>query len=140
MPVTVDTTDFLARIEPWAEQVMEYALNQLGDELTEACPVSEGTGDNSPGTLRDSLEIKLSGLTATVEYPVDYASYVAEGTDPHPIQGNPLLSFFWPKMGKQVIVRSVNHPGTTANPWWDNLVNADHFAELLDNAADLIPF
>lgn len=119
---------------------MEYALNMLGDELTETCPVSEGTGDNTPGKLRDSLEIKLSGLTATVEYPEEYASYVAEGTDPHRIQGNPLLSFWWPAVGKQVIVRSVNHPETAANPWWDNLVNEEHFVDLLDTAADVIPF
>lgn len=119
---------------------MEYALNQLGDELTEACPVSEGTGENSPGRLRDSLEIKMSGLTATVEYPEEYASYVAEGTEPHKIEGNPVLSFYWPAIGKQVTVRSVNHPGTTANPWWDNLVNEDHLVELLDNAAETIPF
>lgn len=136
----VDAAELLDRLEPWLEQVLEYALNQLGDELTEACPVSEGTGDNSPGTLRDSLEIKQSGLTAAIEYPPDYASYVSEGTDPHQIDGNPVLSFYWPKIGKVVTVRSVQHPGTAPNPWWDTLVTEDHLVELLDDAAETIPF
>lgn len=44
-----------------------------------------------------------------------YTLYVIKGTRPHPIPGNPLLAFFWPKVGANVVFRSVNHPGTSAN-------------------------
>lgn len=33
-------------------------------------------------------------------------------TKPHPISGNPLLVFFWPKAGKTMYLRNVNHPGS----------------------------
>ncbi len=41
--------------------------------------------------------------------------FVIKGTRPHKITGNPLLAFFWPKMGSNVVFRSVHHPGTKAN-------------------------
>lgn len=41
--------------------------------------------------------------------------YVIKGTKPHIITGNPLLAFFWPKMGTNVVFRSVHHPGTRPN-------------------------
>lgn len=44
-----------------------------------------------------------------------YSLYVIKGTRPHKIVGNPFLAFFWPKMGANVVFRSVNHPGTKAN-------------------------
>jgi hypothetical protein len=33
-------------------------------------------------------------------------------TEPHPIDGNPLLVFDWPKAGGVVYLRHVNHPGS----------------------------
>ncbi len=33
-------------------------------------------------------------------------------TQPHVIQGNPVLVFFWPKVGDTVFLRYVNHPGS----------------------------
>lgn len=44
-----------------------------------------------------------------------YARFHHEGTAPHPIEGNPLLVFFWPKVGRVVFFRHVNHPGTKPN-------------------------
>ncbi len=33
-------------------------------------------------------------------------------TQPHVIQGNPVLVFFWPKAGQTMYLRYVNHPGS----------------------------
>jgi hypothetical protein len=44
-----------------------------------------------------------------------YSIFVIKGTKPHTITGNPLLSFFWPRVGANVVFRSVQHPGTKAN-------------------------
>lgn len=44
-----------------------------------------------------------------------YSMFVIKGTRPHKITGNPLLGFFWPKVGSFVVFHSVNHPGTRPN-------------------------
>lgn len=74
------------------------------------------------GALRDGIRLNRSrdtrGRYATgydVESTAPHTLYVIKGTRPHKIEGNPLLSFFWPKVGRNVVFRSVNHPGTRAN-------------------------
>lgn len=37
--------------------------------------------------------------------------YFEQGTPPHKIFGNPVLRFFWDKVGKWVTFGKVNHPG-----------------------------
>lgn len=54
-----------------------------------------------------------SGYDVTSNAP--HTLYVIKGTRPHKITGNPLLAFFWPKVGQFVVFRSVNHPGTRPN-------------------------
>ena len=46
-----------------------------------------------------------------------YAYFVHQGTKRHIIPGNPLLAFNWKKIGRFMILRSVNHPGTKPQPW-----------------------
>lgn len=50
--------------------------------------------------------------------------YVVKGTRPHRIEGNPLLAFFWPKVGRNVVFRSVQHPGTKANDFLTRALRA----------------
>lgn len=47
--------------------------------------------------------------------------YITEGTKPHPIVARraPFLRFYWPKVGRVVYFRSVNHPGTKANRFYN---------------------
>lgn len=50
------------------------------------------------------------------------SAYVDIGTNrartrPHGIDGNPLLVFFWPKAGRVMYLRHVNHPGSDMGPW-----------------------
>lgn len=53
-----------------------------------------------------------------------YTLFVIKGTRPHPIVGNPLLAFFWPKMGRNVVFRHVMHPGTKANDFLTRALRA----------------
>ena len=53
-----------------------------------------------------------------------YTAYVVKGTAPHKITGNPLLAFFWPKVGSFVVFRSVNHPGTRPNNFLSRALRA----------------
>jgi hypothetical protein len=45
---------------------------------------------------------------------VDYTLYMDQGTKPHTIAAKnaPYLVFFWPKVGRVVHFKSVQHPGT----------------------------
>lgn len=60
-------------------------------------------------------------ISRTIHSPADYSSYVDEGTEPHRIEGHPLLAFT-AKDGTRVVVRYVNHPGTARTGWWSDTV------------------
>lgn len=53
-----------------------------------------------------------------------YSLFVIKGTRPHHIVGNPLLAFFWPQLGRNVVFRSVMHPGTKANDFLSRALRA----------------
>lgn len=60
------------------------------------------------------------GIYMVVLSNLNYALFVHEGTNPHPIHGNPLLAFYWangPNGPGNYIYASVNHPGTKPNPF-----------------------
>ena len=89
------------------------------DAAIEQAPV--GKGPNA-GALRRGLRMEQSRETSgqyTTGYDVvstaPHTVFVIGGTRPHPIVGNPLLAFVWPKAGGFVVFRKVNHPGTKAN-------------------------
>lgn len=81
-----------------------------------------------PGTLRDSIvkRFAMDGNTPTVivgsSDPI--ALWHHEGTQPHSIDAKSAakpLVFYWPRTGRVMVVRHVNHPGTRPNRF---LVNA----------------
>lgn len=79
-------------------------------------PRSDGPGPH----LADNIDSKLvpsgrKGYDVQLTAAVPWALYVHRGTRPHRIDGNPLLSFYWPKAGKQMVRPFVNHPGTRPN-------------------------
>lgn len=57
--------------------------------------------------------------TAEVGFPQPLGKWIIEGTAPHRIEARnaPVLSFFWPKVGRRAAFRYVNHPGTKPNPF-----------------------
>lgn len=75
-----------------------------------------------PGTLRDKIVKRLvvggpKGVVVQVGADDPVALIHHEGTHPHVIAARrrPLLVFYWPKVGRVVAMRSVNHPGTSPN-------------------------
>lgn len=68
------------------------------------------------GELRGSIGESVDGLKGRVwRGRKKYFGFVANGTKPHMIVGNPFLSFVW--KGARVFFRYVNHPGTVARPF-----------------------
>lgn len=83
------------------------------------------------GALRRGLRMSQSRDTRgrwSTGYDVistaDHTLFVIKGTRPHTITGNPLLGFFWPKVGQFVVFHSVNHPGTRANNFLSRALRA----------------
>lgn len=81
---------------------INYATGEL------AAGITTGRGRSTGGELEGHV----------IALP-DHALFVHEGTKPHIIKAKnaPRLVFFWPKMGRVVAFKSVNHPGTPADPF-----------------------
>lgn len=74
------------------------------------------------GNLREHIVKRLGtvdGHPAVLVGPtnVPYAFWVSQGTEPHIIRANkaPMLVFYWPKVGRVVAFKQVQHPGTKPN-------------------------
>lgn len=71
------------------------------------------------GQLRDTIVKRVVTQGDDVVVQVGSSDPIAllhhEGTPPHAIHGNPLLVFFWPRVGRVVAFPRVNHPGTKPN-------------------------
>jgi len=73
--------------------------------------------------LKNNIIYRKEGNNkTTVIARTPYAGYVEMGTKPHKIIGHPYLSFYWEKLGKNVRLREVNHPGAQGYP-------SQHFME-----------
>lgn len=116
--VFVDINDAQARrvfVRFADKDAKKRATKVLAKAITEA-PVGK------TGELRRGLRMNQSRNTrGRYETGYDVVStaahsvFVIKGTRPHKIVGNPLLGFFWPKVGSFVVFHSVQHPGTKAN-------------------------
>jgi hypothetical protein len=121
----------------WRELVVEDAGQRIFDLTQERCPVGE------TGSLKESGSVAMSGEGQTsIVYEAEHASYTDEGTEAHLIQGNPLLAFFWEKLGADVVFRSVMwEPGekVAANiGWFSDAVSEDRWSEALLESMDAI--
>lgn len=82
-------------------------------------PVNKQSGG---GNLRQSIRSQMIGLgTGIVEVGAEYATYVHEGTRPHMIMTRNRKALANKRTG-QVFGRTVNHPGTKANPFLERAV------------------
>ena len=120
--------DFMRdRIRRGSEQRIRRAAPRLEQRLKAEAPVADGGG----GAMRDATTATARGLSVEVRVAVPYASFVVEGTPPHPIQGNPILAFPWPRIGPGTFFfRNVQHPGTTANDWYHPVI--DDWSNILE--------
>lgn len=78
------------------------------------CPVDTGR-------LRASGRMKVGdaarGPRGVVEYPVDYAAAVHDGAGPHVIRARKKKALAFQYQGRQVVVKSVRHPGSRGKPF-----------------------
>lgn len=75
--------------------------------------------EGKTGRFKGTIRFRTFGTGDTVGFTTSaaepLATWIRKGTRPHLIVGRPFLSFFWEKLGRQVVFRRVNHPGTKPN-------------------------
>lgn len=96
----------------------EYAVSNASPQLQQTL---RSTSPKVTGRLQQATSVTSRGLEATAKGATLYASFVRGGTRPHVIRARKgrLLSFYWPKLSKQMFLPRVNHPGSKGNGWWD---------------------
>lgn len=101
-------------ISAWESEVGPALLA----EIRRRAPVSP---TENGGRLRDSIKMSRrstgGGVEARFTSSAPYAKFVEEGTGPHRIEAKQALALHWVSKGQSMFARSVNHPGTKANPF-----------------------
>jgi hypothetical protein len=125
--IDVDLSPMRDAVREHYAQVVDDGFQALMVDMNENGPRSDVAHDH----MIDLVELTASEdgdtlISRTIHSPADYSSFVDSGTEPHRIDGNPLLAFTAAD-GTRVIVRYVNHPGTARTGWW-----SDRTANLLD--------
>lgn len=105
--------------------IARQRLIAIGTEGSAAARANLVEADSvKSGRLLQSIdwELHMSPVrpSVTLFASAPYALYYHEGTGEHPIVGNYWLRFFWEKIGKQVKIHAVNHPGYGGNPFLRN--------------------
>lgn len=113
-----DVTDLTRAVSEQVQAIHEQALRLTLADTIDAAPIRTGllrASTDVTGTAMVGDFVALGSIFSLVPY----AGYTDAGTPPHPIDGNPLLYFFWEKLGRFVALPHVNHPGTAGTQWFN---------------------
>ena len=118
--IKVDTTHAIAKFDRIPVAVRDN-LRAVIPDLTRALGRLVNAKLDSELKSRNRLNVTeemhenpnyIYGIVGLVGGPPEFLPNIIEtGAQPHPIEGNPILAFFWEKLGQQVFFRHVNHPG-----------------------------
>lgn len=108
--MAVDTSGLRRQLLDGGARVTEAAAQALARDI-DATSAPVDTGE-----LVGSGRVATVGTVATLTYDAEHASFQDDGTGPHEIRGNPYLAFS--VGGVNIVVRSVQHPGSTKNKGW----------------------
>lgn len=112
-----------AQVRLTAIDRVQTATARMTEDLKQAAPVV--TGELKRRTGAEFTGETASEVRAEAVIDVTYAEFVTMGTRPHVIKPRTkqALAFYWPKAGGTVIVKSVNHPGTQANEFFQRVID-----------------
>jgi len=144
--MTADASRLRDGLARWALQVQTDAVEAMPDLIRPSAPLGKPSEDPEssyvPGALRAAIAVTSpvsnggTRFPGRVSAPVPQAVYTDRGTEPHriPKDGVKLLRFPW--RGAIVYRMHVDHPGTTAQNWWEPAVRAAYTQALLAAAVD----
>ena len=92
------------------QNVLIHSANYIKADMEARVPVRTGT-------LRQSIEVKVSHDKVVIGPNTDYAAYVEFGTKPHTIYPKNKKALVFVVNGNKVFAKKVNHPGTKAQPY-----------------------
>ena len=124
---SVSTVKLRTAVGRWARDVHASALDDMPDRIRPYAPID--TGELRRSIRRDH---RISSFAADrvkgrIVAPVIQARTTDQGSPPHiirPKRAGGLLVFYFPKAGRTVFLRHVNHPGNRAKPWWERSLRA----------------
>ncbi len=135
--IKVDTTSArlkLGRVTPAVRNELRGIVPSLTNRLASLVDAKLGSELKTRRTLSVAREmhettneiyglVRIDSPSANGVLP----TYLELGTRPHVIEGNPILAFYWERLGQTVFFRRVNHPGNKAYRFL-----ARSFAEMRD--------
>lgn len=112
----------------WAVSVQDQAVGSMPDAMRGYAPLREGELRRS---IRRAGPVSFTGerVRGRIVAPVIQARTTDQGSPPHvirPKRAGGLLVFYWPKIGRVIGLRHVNHPGNRAKPWWQRALRATY--------------
>lgn len=105
--------DGRAEIDAAIAAYLERVASAIEADAKSGCPVDTGK-------LANSISHEVSGNTARIGTNVDYALSTEFGSKPHriyPKRPGGMLNFYWEKLGQDVTLPFVRHPGTPEQPF-----------------------
>jgi hypothetical protein len=126
MTIAIDNIERYADKQKELEGLVTRSTFRVGARARRSAPVKFGR-------LRQSINEKIRGLTGEITVNVDYAGAVEFGTKAHVIRPKrkKALAFkpgggfrFWDESGR-IVLKSVKHPGTKAQPYLTPAMEAE---------------
>ena len=130
-----DFSDLKRQVAEIARERVVRASAMMTDQLKRTAPVD--TGETKRKTGVELTSATDTRVTAEAAIDVEYAEVIVGGSRPHkitPKRPGGVLRFHWPKAGGVVYFKSVQHPGTAANPFFDQVVS--RWREWLERSAN----
>ena len=108
--------DGRAEIDAAIARYLEQVAVAIEADAKAGCPRRHRPAPPSPSTTRSAGD----GRTARIGTNVDYALSTEFGSRPHriyPRRPGGMLNFYWEKIGQDVTLPFVRHPGTPEQPF-----------------------
>lgn len=112
--VTLDKSALRADANRFSASRVRSMTRRTLNRSAVLCPVNSG---RLRASGRMEFRIAARGPTGVVEYPVNYAAAVHDGSKPHIIRARKKKALAFEYKGSKVVVRSVRHPGTEGRPF-----------------------
>ena len=112
-------------LQQFVDNIMDKAgpriALRLENELRLAAPVNKNTEAKNRGDLRRSIIVLYTNGFIKI-FANDNIFHVIFGTRPHPITPKNKKALAFKTGGKNVVVKSVMHPGTKPNPFIQDIL------------------